>query len=53
MGFEPLMIAGEIALLHWSARTAAIKSVFAFDSFVIRDGKITGQTGGGEFVPAD
>jgi uncharacterized protein (TIGR02246 family) len=51
MGFEPLMIAGEIALLHWSASTAAIKSVFAFDSFVIRDGKITGQTGGGEFVP--
>lgn len=51
--FEPLIAAGEIALLHFTARTPTVRTVGAFDSFVIRNGKIVGQTGGGEFVAVD
>jgi hypothetical protein len=51
MQFEPLLAAGEIGLLHWTAITPNIRTVGAFDSFVVRHGKIVAQTGGGELVP--
>ena len=49
--FEEPIVAGDIALVNFAATTPTVRTIGAFDSFVIRDGKIVGQTGGGEFVP--
>ena len=47
------VIAGDHALVQWTATTSAVRTVGGFDSFLLSDGKIVAQSGGCEIVPVD
>lgn len=44
------VIAGDHALVHWTAATSKVRTIGGFDSFLLRDGKIVAQSGGCEIV---
>lgn len=47
------VIAGDHALVHWTATTSKVRTIGGFDTFVLRDGKIAAQSGGCEIVAID
>lgn len=47
------IIAGDHALVHWTATTSAVRTVGGFDSFLLSDGRIVAQSGGCEIVPVE
>lgn len=48
---EQQLVSGEIAFMLWSAETDTVRTRGATDTIVVRNGRIVGQTGAGEFVP--
>jgi ketosteroid isomerase-like protein len=51
ISFGEILAEGEIGVVTWNAKNSTLRTEGAADTFVIRDGKIVGQTGVGAFVP--
>lgn len=47
---DAIVIAGDHALVHYTAVTSAVRISGAFDAFTLLDGKIAAQFSGGEVI---
>lgn len=48
--FGQVLALGEIGMVTWEASNGALRTEGAADTFIVREGKIVGQTGVGAFV---